>query len=190
MKWFLATLAACALWLGGVAAWIAAGPTEDPADTAEVAIVLGAAVDYDVPSPVFAARIDHAVALHQSGRVAEILFTGGQSPEDAKSESLAAKDYAIAKGIPASAILTEDVSRTTRQNLVEAQKVMASHGRKGALIVSDPLHLQRASQIAESLGMPVKASATPVTRYRSWSTKGPFLLRELYFMHHHWVFGE
>ena len=162
----------------------------DVAVAPSLAIVLGAAVEIDTPSPVFAARIDHAIDLYQAGAIKGILFTGGRSPEDTLSEAAAARDYAIGEGVPTGDILLEDVSRTTHQNLTGALPVMQAAGASRALIVSDPLHLRRAVIMADDLGIDAKASATPSTRYRSWSTKAPFLLREVYFMHHYWVFGE
>ena len=189
-KFALALFAGLAVWLGAVGWWIATGPPERPEDRATTAIVLGAAVIGDEPSPVFAARIDHAISLYQEGRVNRLFFTGARSPEDLLSEAAAAREYAIAAGVPAEAISIEEVSRTTYQNLTETRRAMRIVSFPDVIIVSDPLHLRRASIMANGLGFEAKTSATPTTRYRSWSTKGPFLLRELYFVHHYWVFGE
>ena len=57
------------VWLALVLGWIWQGPESDPDARADMALVLGAAVDDDAPSPVFAARIDHAIALWKDGRV-------------------------------------------------------------------------------------------------------------------------
>ena len=190
MKWVLTGLAVVAAWLIAVALWIGVGPGEDGSETADVAIVLGAAVVGDQPTPVFAARIDHAIALYKTGRVKALLFTGARSPEDTLSEASSARAYAIKAGVLPDDILIEENSRTTRQNLVEAQLVMRANSKRHAIIVSDPVHLRRASLMADDLGIDASSSATPSTRYQSWSTKGPFLLRELYFVHHFWVFGE
>ena len=189
MKWIFAALGASALWLAAIALWIGTGPLEDPTDTGDVAIVLGAAVFTDEPSPVFAARIDHAVELYNSGRVKGIIFTGARSKEDILSEAGAARSYAIAAGIPANDISVEERLRTTRQNLIEAQRLMQAGGHRSALIVSDPLHLRRAHLMAGQLGINARTSATRTTRYRTWSTQAPFLAREVYFLHHYWVFG-
>lgn len=190
MKRLLGILMALLAWFAAVAIWINAGPPQVATDNADIAIVLGAAVDTDVPSPVFAARIDHAIDLYNTGRVQSLLFTGGRSPADTLSEAAAARDYALAKGVPASAIFLEVTSRTTLQNLTGALPVIQGAGASSALIVSDPLHLRRALVMAGDLGIDARASATPSTRYRSWSTKAPFLLREVYFIHHYWIFGE
>lgn len=189
-RWAGGLLAALLAWLFGVAYWIWSGPVEDTAATADTAIVLGAAVDDHVPSPVFAARIDHAVNLYQAGRVRSITFTGARSPEDSLSEAVAAQVYAEAAGVPASDIATETRSRTTFQNLDQAKRVMGAQGLTSALIVSDPLHLRRAQMMANDMGVEAQSSAAQQTRYRSWSTKLPFLLREVYFVHHYWLLGE
>lgn len=188
-KWFGGIALAVLAWLVGVAVWIAVGPEEDAEATADFAVVLGAAVDDDEPSPVFAARIDHAIDIYREGRVDGIFFTGARSPEDTKPEASAARDYAIARGVPSNAIAVEVNSRTTHQNLAEVHGLMLAYTEPRIIIVSDPLHLRRAVQMADDLGFDAQASATPTTRYRSWSTKLPFLLREVYFVHHYWLFG-
>ena len=190
MKWLAATGLALVLWLSAVATWIAVGPVEDPERRAEAAIVLGAAVTGDRPSPVFAARIDHAIDLYHEERVDRIVMTGARSAEDAVSESAAGRAYAMTAGVPREAIHIEEVSQTTLGNLREARKVMRREGITSALLVSDPLHLRRAMAMAHSLNIDAKPSPTPHTRYRSWRTQAPFLLRETYFLHHFWIFGQ
>ncbi|MBX7457665.1 YdcF family protein [Qipengyuania sp. 1NDH17] len=190
MKALRLLLLLAALWLAGIAIWIATVPEENDGASADVALVLGAAVDSDTPSPVFAARLDHAIALYKEGRVAKLMLTGGRSDEYSLSEAAAGREYAIARGVAADDILIDENSRTTRQNLLEAQRVMKGEGVETALVVSDPLHLRRAMQMAQSLGLEAQPSATPHTRYRSWQTKVPFLLREVYFVHHSWLFDQ
>ncbi|HEX5790824.1 MAG TPA: YdcF family protein, partial [Luteolibacter sp.] len=72
----------------------------------------------------------------------------------------------------------------------EAKAVMDAKGLQSAIIVSDPLHLKRASEMAEDLGMSTVCSPTPTTRYRSLGTKLRFLMRELYFLHHYHFTGQ
>lgn len=179
-----------ALWLTGVATWIGIGPPQDTASQADVAIVLGAAVHAGEPSPVFRERINHALALYQDGRVQRLVFTGGSNATHVSTEAMAGAVYAWEAGIPIADIHFEGWSKTTRENLIGAQEVMADAGQNSALIVSDPLHLRRAMAMADQLGMDAQPSATPTTRYQSLSTQLPFLLRETYFIHHFWIFGD
>lgn len=174
-------LSAVVLW-SVVLAWrIAAyGGRHDPA-RADVAIVLGAAVRGAEPSPVFAARIDHAVGLYRRGRVARIVFTGGTGAGDSIAESEAARRYAIRAGVPDGRISVETRSRITYGNLLEARALLASQPAPRVLIVSDPLHMRRAVTMARDLGLDAHPAPTPTTRYRSWRTRLPFLGREVFF---------
>lgn len=190
---FGGALAIAALWLAGVASWIAAGPREQPGAKADYAVVLGAAVVGSEPSPVFAARIDQAIELYRSGQVRRVLFTGGRSAEDALSEAEAAAAYARRGGVPAEAIVLEGTSRTTRENLERAARVLGvlGEGRSARLlIVTDPLHMRRAMAIANDAGLNASPSSAAGTRYRTWRTKAPFLAREVWFMHVHWLAGR
>lgn len=149
-----------------------------PPPEAEAAVVLGAAVDGPDPSPVFAARLDHAVDLYRSGRVRRLFLTGGAAP-GTEAESVVGRRYVVAKGVNPDHVVIEDRSRTTWQNVVCLRDTL---GRTpDVLVVSDPYHLRRAVGMARDLGFEATASATPTSRYRSVRTKAPFLAREVYF---------
>lgn len=180
---------AIVLWLGAVAGWIAAGPAVTGKEHGETAIVLGAAVIGETPSPVFAARLDHAVTLYREGRAERVLVTGGRSPEDRVPEAAAGSAYLQARGVPAAAILIEDRSRTTRENLANARMVLGMSAHQPVLIVSDPLHMRRALAMAAAEGFAASPAPTPTTRYRSLGTQAPFLAREVWFMHAQWLAG-
>lgn len=187
LRWLTAGLFAWLL-IVGVMIWNFGG--EDHSKRSDCIIVLGAAVRGDKPSPVFEERIRHAVDLFQRGEAPIIIFTGGYGDGATHAESEVGASYAVAEGVSQAAILTETQSRTTRQNLTEAKRLMDSAGLESAIIVSDPLHLKRASVMAEDLGISGVTSPTPTSRYRSLSTKLGFLLREVYFYNHYAVTGD
>ncbi|MEB3180887.1 MAG: YdcF family protein [Nostocaceae cyanobacterium] len=148
---------------------------------ADAAIILGAEIWGDQPSPVFRERINHGITLYKQGNVNNLIFTGGSSDGNELTEATVARHYAIEHGIPEADILIETKSRTTQQNLENALQVAASHKLSKFLIVSDPLHLKRALLMAKDLGMDAYPSPTPTTRYRSLKTQLSFLVRETYF---------
>ncbi|BAY43005.1 hypothetical protein SAMD00079811_05830 [Scytonema sp. HK-05] len=148
---------------------------------ADAAIVLGAAVWGDEPSPVFRERINHAINLYKRGIVRTIIFTGGVGKNDHLAEAVVGKRYAMARGVKPANILIETESHTTHQNLEYAQKVASLYHQSKFLIVSDPLHLKRAVLMAQDLGMDAYPSPTPTTRYRSFKSQFEFLMRETYF---------
>jgi uncharacterized SAM-binding protein YcdF (DUF218 family) len=178
------------LWLSLLAAQIVAEGEPGQSGRADVAVVLGAAVYGDRPSPVFEERIKHAISLYRTGKTRMLLFTGGYGDGARHAEATVGRRYAIARGVPRHAMLTETLSRTTRGNLVQAHRLMRDNGLKTALIVSDPLHMKRAMRMASDLRIRAAAAPTPTSRYRSWRSKAGFLLRELYFYNHYLVTGQ
>ncbi len=148
--------------------------------SADAAIVLGAAVDGDTPSPVFEERLRHAAALFDSGQVDWIVLTGGVGQGDALTEAEAGRNWLIAEGIPADRLLIETQSHTTRENLAFARPLLAEHDVHRILIVSDPLHMRRATRIAADLGLDAHPSPTPSSRFQTLQTRIPMLLREVY----------
>ncbi len=149
---------------------------------ADAAIVLGAAVYTDRPSPVFEERIRHGVDLLRAGRVSRLVMTGGLGPGDRLTEAAAARDWSVAQGVPPEAIMLEEASRTTQENLAFAKPLLERHGIKRVLIVSDPLHMRRAMAIAQRLGIEAQPSPTPSSRYVGWRAWGGFLVAEVYYL--------
>lgn len=164
--------------------------TLDQAQPADCIIVLGAAVKDNQPSPVFAERIQHAVALYQQGFANKLIFTGGIGQGKLYSESSVARQFAQGLGIPIAAIYIEENSHTTQQNLAEATKLMQQHALKTAILVSDPLHMKRAMWMTQDQKLAAVSSPTPSSRYRSGSARLAFLGRELYFMHYYLFMGH
>ncbi|QYK51706.1 MAG: YdcF family protein [Anaerolineales bacterium] len=158
----------------------------DETQPADVAVVLGAAAWRNRPSPVFAERINHAIELYNRGLVRAIIFTGGYGRNPQIADSEIARDYAIQRGIPTSVIYVETISTNTEENLAEAGKLMQALGFTSGLLISDPLHMYRAQQLANEHGLALYSSPTPTSRYRSTVSRVVFTLRETYSIFLHW----
>jgi uncharacterized SAM-binding protein YcdF (DUF218 family) len=143
----------------------------DETREADAAIVLGAAVFGDRPSPVLRERINHAIGLYEAGYVDVIIFTGGLGHTARVTEAEASAAYAQVRGVPAEAILLETTSTTTRENLRNARVIAAENGLKSFLIVSTPFHMKRAISIADDLSMEAYSSPTRTTHWISAYTK-------------------
>ncbi|MCE9624075.1 MAG: YdcF family protein [Deltaproteobacteria bacterium] len=135
---------------------------------ADIAIVLGARTEGDKPTPVFQERIEYGIQLFVEGKVQRLLFTGapGNPPQ-----AIVARDIALRRGVPEAAILVETQSMRTIENLRYARDLIPDPANTRVLIVSDPLHLRRAMEMAEDSGFAKAYPApTPSTRVRSsWS---------------------
>lgn len=186
----LGLLLAGMVWCSILATVIWRYGARDHAAKSDCVIVLGAAVQGAEPSPVFEERIRHGIALYQAGFAPKLLFTGGIGEGRLLSESSVGRLIAIQQGVPASDILIEERSHTTRQNLSEARSVMQRNCLKSAIVVSDPLHMKRSIVMARDLGIRAVSSPTPTTRYRSLQTKLGFLVREIYFYQNYLITGS
>ena len=147
----------------------------------DVAIVLGAATSGEEVSPVYRERINHGIWLYENGYVDYLILTGGVGEGNEKSDAYVAKQYAIEKGVPEQAILIEEQSTITEENLEYAKTIMDAHSMNTAIIVSDPLHMKRAMLMANDYGITAYSSPTPTSMYRSAKTQLPFLGREVFF---------
>ena len=175
---------------GGMAVdiWRYGGVVSDtPADAA---LVLGAAVLGVEPSPVLIERLRHAQELFEAGTVRAIVVTGGLSPEDELTEAEASRNWLVTHGVPTDAIVLENASRTTIENLQFARLVLAARKLETVLLVSDPLHMRRAMMIADRMDIVAAPSPTQTSRYESWGTTLPFLTREVWFMAQYLVTGR
>ena len=135
------------------------------------AIVVMGAAQYDGrPSPIFAARLDHAVSLYLAGVAPNLVVTGGKADGDRTTEAATARAYAIARGVPESAILVEDQSRTTRASIHSVATILRDHGLGDALFVSDRPHMLRVLRMAQDDGIRAWGSPTPSSPIETDST--------------------
>lgn len=151
----------------------------DETRSADAAIVLGAAVWGDRPSPVFRERINHAIQLYHDGTVPTIIFTGGVGNRDELAEAEVGRDYAIARGVAPADILLETTSTSTVENLRNAQQVAQQNGLETFLIVSTPNHMRRALFVADQLEMEAYSSPTRSIRWINSATRTYSYVREV-----------
>jgi len=163
-----ALLAAASVWLLSlilVLVW----ERMDSRREANAIVVLGAAQWDGRPSPVLRARIDHAIELWEQQLASRFIVTGGRGPGDTTTEAAVAKRYAVSKGVPEAAILTESESRTTSESLRNVAQMLRSE-RKDVILVSDPFHMLRLSILARRFGLKPRTSPTrtsPISKNRS-----------------------
>ena len=123
-------------------------------------VVLGAAQYDGRPSAVFAARLDHAVALYLAGLAPWFVVTGGKLAGDRTTEAAVARTYAINRGVPADQILMESDGRSTLQSIDAVGAILRDRGIKNALFVSDRSHMLRVLIMARDQGIAAYGSPT------------------------------
>ncbi len=130
----------------------------DEREAADVILVLGRTLVDDQPAPVFLARLDHAAALYHLGRAPRIVVAGGLTGRSTRTEAAAGCERLLALGVPAAAVLAEDESRHTLENLFNTRGTLHREGWTRLILVSDPLHLARAAAYARGLGLSFQVS--------------------------------
>ena len=132
----------------------------DERPPADAIVVMGAAQYDGRPSPVFAARLDHAIELFHAGIAPRLIVTGGKREGDRTTEAASARIYAVQHDVPDEAILAEDTSRTTLQSIRRVAGIMRDEGIGSAVFVSDPSHMLRVLRMASDEGITAYGSPT------------------------------
>jgi uncharacterized SAM-binding protein YcdF (DUF218 family) len=156
--------------IGGLVVLIAAAATtfriwsqggQDEQRPADAIVVLGAAQYDGRPSPVFEARLEHAVNLWHAGLAEAFVVTGGKLDGDRTTEAAVARRYAIEHGVPETAIFGENEAHNTLASLKAVAGELGEREMRSAIFVSDPTHMLRVLRIAGDLGIDAYGSPTP-----------------------------
>ena len=117
-------------------------------------------------------RVIHAARLYHEGLAPRVIVSGGTALRDlypgAQSEAAAMKDMLILMGVQSSAIISEDQSLTTRQNMSLSAELLKNHAISGRLaLVTSATHIPRAAATAQRAGLKVDAFPTDWAEPRS-----------------------
>jgi uncharacterized SAM-binding protein YcdF (DUF218 family) len=187
------------LWIVGIlllafaalCLWVEWQGRQERLAPADAIVVLGAAQWNGRPSPVLQARLDRAIGLYREGFAPLLVLTGGSQPADAPSEAAVGREYALAQGIPPEAILLEEQSHTTVENLRGAWDVLEPRGAYTILLVSDPFHMARARIIAGNLGFAVYPAPTHTSPISDQpAEEANYVMREALAIVAYWVTGR
>ena len=130
---------------------------QDQAAPADAIGVLGAA-EYDGrPSPVFRARLDHALELYHRG-IAPLIITLGGNGGDQFNEGSVGAEYLIGKGVPEADIIAETESRNTEESARRIAVIARVNGLRRLVVVSDDTHMFRIHAICAAEGLNVLTS--------------------------------
>jgi len=159
LRYLGGTVLVSMLIVTGVVVGILRTAQVDDRSSADAIVVLGAAQYDGTPSPVFQARLDHAVELYRSGVAPRIVTIGGGQSGDATTEGDAGRDYLAGLGIDAAALESVGAGDDTLASLRAARDELAARNWNSVVLVTDPWHAARAQLIADDLGMAAGVSS-------------------------------
>ncbi len=175
MKLVVVLILAPVIYLAWTAAGIWQTAQQDQRPASDAIVVLGAAQYDGEPSPVFKARLDHARQLYDAKVAPLIVVLGGKQEGDRFTEGQAGTAY-LERELPANRVTGVKAGKDTLDSLQQFTGLAHERQIHKIVIVSDPLHLNRARVMAEDLGFETAVSASKIPE--SDRTKRDGLIRE------------
>jgi len=152
--------------------------------TADAILVLGRCLERDQLTDVFRQRLEHAAALWLLGLAPRVIVTGGITGTATRSEAIAGSEWLEDQGLPEEAILVEDRSQHTLENLYNVRELLRERHWTRLIVVSDPLHLARALACSRGFGLDVAGSpahaCAPLRGTPAWWSRS---LKEAFLLH-------
>ena len=153
---------------------------KDESHPADAIVVFGAAEYNGAPSPVFKARLDHALELEDRDLAPAVITTGGPGGDPHFTEGGVARDYLIQQGVAEEKIFSETRGETTYESVIAVAQILEDRHARTCIAVSDGFHLYRIKVMFRALGITAYASPapdSPIEDDPNWRTL--YTLREM-----------
>ena len=161
-RWLGCILAlAAAAWYGCICYRIVEQAHLDAARPADVIVVFGAAEYSGHPSPIFRARLEHAITLYGRGLAPYLITTGGSGRDPQFSEGGVGRDYLASRGIDDRHLIAETQGENTAISAERVAVIMRANQMRTCIAVSDPFHLYRIKKLMEHQGITAYTSPRP-----------------------------
>src|ERR671916_2302298 len=161
----------------GLAIWWTA--RQDARPQSDAIVVLGSAQYNGVPSSIFEARLEHALALYEEGVAPVVVTVGGKADGDQFTEAASGRAYLAEAGVPEDALLAVEEGVDTLESMRAVGTAFDERGWDSAVLVTDPWHAVRAERKGEDAGIAAESSPTrqgPAVQTRA--TQFRYILRE------------
>jgi uncharacterized SAM-binding protein YcdF (DUF218 family) len=177
--WLLATAALAAfLYSASICLGIVREASKQEIHPADAIVVFGAAEYAGRPSPVYRARLDHALELFQRGIAPVVITSGGAGEDPTYSEGGVGHDYLQRRGIPDPNLIAETQGADTAQSAERVGVIMRTNHMRSCIAVSDEYHVFRIRKLLEHEGMQVYVAPRPDSRPHSGWQRALAVLRE------------
>ena len=152
---------------------------QDARPSSDAIVVLGSAQYNGVPSSIFEARLEHALALYEADVAPVIVTVGGKADGDQFTEAESGRAYLAEAGVPEDGLLAVEEGVDTLESMRAVATAFGERGWDSAVLVTDPWHALRAERMAEDAGITADSSPTrqgPAVQTRT--TQFRYILRE------------
>lgn len=152
-RWIAAVPALVVLYVVVTAVQVVLAGRQHNDGPADAIVVMGAAQYDGTPSGALRGRLDHAASLFEAGMAPRIVVTGGNQPGDRTTEGMAGYVYLRELGVPEDALLVENTSSNTWEQLSATGLILEEAGLERVVLVSDPYHNLRLRGTASEVGL-------------------------------------
>src|SRR3954466_8968354 len=114
---------------------------QDSRPVSDAIVVLGSAQYNGVPSSIFEARLEHALALYEADVAPVIVTVGGKKTGDQFTEAEAGRAYLADAGVPSDALLAVPGGVDTLESMKLVASTFRGRGWTTAVLVTAAWHL-------------------------------------------------
>lgn len=178
-NWLLALVAtSVVVYFASVCLGIVSEASQQETHHADAIVVFGAAEYSGRPSPVYRARLDHALELFQHGVAPVVITTGGAAADPRYSEGGVGHDYLMHRGISEPNLIAETIGSDTAQSAERVGVILRANRMHSCVAVSDAYHVFRIRKLLEHEGVQVYVAPRPDSRPHSALQRAEAVLRE------------
>jgi uncharacterized SAM-binding protein YcdF (DUF218 family) len=109
-------------------------------------------------------RTRHAIELYKNSWAPLIVFSGAAQDASGPSNAVSMQQKALNSGVPATAILVEELSNNTQENAANTKEILVSRGVSSIILVTSGYHQRRTylefSKTLEGTGIIILNSPT------------------------------
>ena len=136
-----------------------------PQENYDYIVIHGCAIFGDRITPLLKGRVDKALTLYRkSGK--PLVLSGGMGGGESITEAQAMYNYLITQGVPEEDMILEDQSKTTRENLLNVQKMLDTDGEKHRYVcVTSDYHVFRTTMLARYIGLDMQGVGSETALY-------------------------
>ncbi len=162
-KVFLSALIGYLILFHTPALWWLAQPLwlkDTPVHADAIAVFAGGVGESGQAGQGYQERVEHAVSLYRQGFAPLLLFSSGYRYTFKEAEVM--KVLAESLGVPATAIILEELAGNTRENVRLSAALLRSQGCHSVLVVSSPYHMRRVSLVWRKEAPDISTTWTPI----------------------------
>ena len=135
-------------------------------------VLLGVELDgQDQPTQELLLRVQAAARAYDKGLADVIVASGGVLPGKRISEAAVMARLLEEAGVPGTAVMTEEQSQNTMENMRFTKRMLGGAKRKRVLVVTSDYHLRRAVLTARRAGLRAKGCAAALEHDEAWKKK-------------------